>query len=125
MLRLVQGTFASSRKLLADPQGASASRSSHPAEVYDEAEEAVASDEEEEKEEEGEQFEGGDEEAPQEELEEEEEEEEKEEAPTSDPEEKPKQMAPRPTQAPAFGPSASRSSRPVSPSRRPTKRART
>ena len=50
LLRLVQGTFASSRKLLADPQGSSASRSSHPAEVYDEAE---------------------DEEAPQEELEEE------------------------------------------------------
>ena len=94
-------------------QGASASRSSH----QDDADGAA---------EEGELVEGGEEEAPPEE----EEEEENEEAP-SDPEEKTKKLAPKPSQspylssqAPAFSPSASRSSRPVSPSRRPSKKAR-
>ena len=93
MLRFVQGTFASSRKRLAEPQGASASRSSHQEDADGAAEDQGELDV----------LEGG-------------EEEEKEEEAVPE--------VPRPSQAPLVGPSASRSSRPVSPSTRPSKKAR-
>ena len=126
-----QQRLSRQESLIRKLQGDSASRSSHPVDNAGEPDAFEGGDEEEEKEEEGEPVEGGDEEAPQEEAEEEEKEEEQVEAPTSDPEEKTKKLAPKPSQspylssqAPAFSPSASRSSRPVSPSKRPSKKAR-